>query len=94
MGTRKAFTAIALTASFVLAPVTAAVADPGDCDAYSETCVKPRHIVKPPTVVEGTNTTLPFTGGEILLMTVAAGGAIGVGGAMVASSRRRRTADA
>jgi uncharacterized protein GlcG (DUF336 family) len=90
MGTRKAFTAVALTAGIVLAPATAAVADPGDCDAYSETCVKPRHIVKPPTEVEGTNTTLPFTGGEILLMTVAAGGAIGVGGAMVVSARRRR----
>ena len=67
-------------------------AEPGDCDAYSDTCVKPRHIVKPPTtVVEGTNTTLPFTGGEILLMTVAAGGAIGAGGAMVVSARRRRS---
>lgn len=91
MGTRKAFTAAALTAGFVLAPAVAAVADPGDCDAYSETCVEPRHIVKPPTVVEGTKTTLPFTGGEILLMTAAAGGAIGVGGAMVVSARRRRS---
>jgi hypothetical protein len=91
MGTRRAFTAVALTAGIVLAPATAALADPGDCDAYSDTCVKPRHIVKPPTVVEGTNTTLPFSGGEILPMTVAAGGAIGVGGAMVASARRRRS---
>ena len=53
MGTRKTFTAVALTAGIVLAPASAAFAEPGDCDAYSDTCVKPRHIVKPPTVVEG-----------------------------------------
>jgi hypothetical protein len=77
----------------LLAPTAAFAADP-PCDAYSGHCphVEPTKIVKPPTAVQGERVTLPFTGGEIVLMTLVGGGALGAGAAFVVAGRRRRTA--
>ena len=89
MLSRTAFTAAALSAGVLLAPA-AAFADPGTCDGYSQTCVKPTHIVKPPTEVAAEHNTLPFTGAEVVLMTIVGGGAIGAGAMLVVGGRRRR----
>jgi hypothetical protein len=67
------------------------------CDAYGSNChnvqVKPVKIVKHPgTQVKGEK--LPFTGGEIALMSLAGVGALGAGTVLVAAGRRRRTAAA
>jgi hypothetical protein len=71
-----------------------AFAEPTTCDAYSATCppsVLPTVITKKPTVqVEGTSSTLPFTGGEIALMSIAGIGAIGAGTFFVTAGRRRK----
>jgi hypothetical protein len=74
-------------------PASAWAANGPSCDAYSRHCpdVIGKRIVKPPTIVEGEKTTLPFTGAEIVLMTVAGTGAIGAGTVFVVGARRRRT---
>ena len=76
----------------LLAPTAAYAADP-HCDAYSGHCphVEPTKIVRPP-VVQGERFTLPFTGGEIALMTLVGGGAVGAGAAFAVAGRRRRSA--
>src|SRR4051812_7804441 len=88
----RLFTAFVLCAGVSGLAAPAAFADP--CDSYSGTCpqVKGHHITKPPTVVLGEKQTLPFTGGEIVLMTAAGLGALGAGGAFVVAGRRRRSA--
>jgi ABC-type glycerol-3-phosphate transport system substrate-binding protein len=63
------------------------------CDAYGSNChkviVKPIRIEKHPGVqVKGEK--LPFTGGEIALMSIAGVGALGAGTMLVAAGRRRR----
>jgi hypothetical protein len=86
--------ALALSAgASALAPAVALAAP---CDSYSQNCpnVKGHHINKPPTVVEGEKQTLPFTGGEIVLMTAAGLGALGAGTAFVVAGRRRRSGTA
>lgn len=90
----SAATATVVMAGALLAPTVAWAADSPHCDAYSGHCpdVKPTKVVKPPTVVQGERITLPFTGGEIVLMTVAGAGALGAGTAFVIAGRRRRTA--
>jgi hypothetical protein len=80
-----------------LAPAVASAASSRPCDAYSHHCthVQGRKIVKPPTVVKGEKvTTLPFTGAEIVLMTLVGGGAIGAGTVIVVGARRRRASTA
>lgn len=92
--------AVVLAAAGVVATPAAAWAANGAtgpaCDAYSRHCtnVEGRKIVVPPTVVKGEKTTLPFTGAEIVLMTVVGGSAIGAGTVFVASGRRRRNSTA
>jgi LPXTG-motif cell wall-anchored protein len=73
----------------------AAFAAPDTCDAYSTECppeVLPTTISKPPVEVEGNSSTLPFTGGEVALMSIAGIGAIGAGTAFVVAGRRRKHA--
>ena len=72
-------------------PATAAFAAPRACDAYSHSCtqVEGKKIVKTP-AVEGSSTSLPFTGAEIVLMTVVGGGALGAGTMFVVAGRRRK----
>lgn len=84
-----------LVTGLLLGPATVAHADRRVCDAYSGTCttvpsstVQGEQLSKPPS--GGDNLTLPFTGGEIVLMSVAGLGAVGAGGALVAGARRRR----
>jgi LPXTG-motif cell wall-anchored protein len=72
-----------------------AFAAPSTCEAYSTECppeVLPTTISKPPVQVEGNSTTLPFTGGEVALMSIAGIGAIGAGTAFVVAGRRRKHA--
>jgi hypothetical protein len=80
-----------------------AVAAPADtCNAYSSTCPSPSvsglHFtrapgVEPATEVQGTSASrLPFTGGEIALLSVVGVGVIGAGTVMVVTGRRRRSA--
>ena len=72
----------------------AAFAAPDTCDAYSTECppeVLPTTISRPPAVeVEGNSATLPFTGGEVALMSIAGIGAIGAGTVFVTAGRRRK----
>jgi len=78
----------------MLAPAAAMAAPTRHCDAYSRHCtnVQGHKITKPPTVVKGEKVTLPFTGAEIVLMTVAGGAALGAGTVLVVGARRRRHA--
>jgi hypothetical protein len=80
----------------MVAPITALAATGPACDAYSRHCtqVVGEKIIKPPTVVKGEKSTLPFTGAEIVLMTMVGGGAIGAGTAFVVTGRRRRSSTA
>jgi hypothetical protein len=80
---------------------TTGIASADTCNAYSSTCPSPSvsglHFSRNPAnapapAVEGTNASLPFTGGEIALMVIAGVGAIGAGSVFVASGRRRRSA--
>jgi len=95
MTSMKPLASVLLAATAVLAPATAAVAAPAACDAYSHKCttVEGTKIVRHP-AVQGTSTSLPFTGAEVVLMSVVGLGAVGAGTAFVIAGRRRRTADA
>jgi hypothetical protein len=86
-------TAVVLaTSGVMLAPAAAFAADSTCPSGYSGHCthVKGHKIVRPPEV-QGERATLPFTGAEIVLMTVVGGGALGAGTAIVIAGRRRRT---
>jgi LPXTG-motif cell wall-anchored protein len=91
MTTMKPLATVLLTAAAVLAPSTAALAAPAACDAYSHKCtnVEGTKIVKHP-AVEGTSTSLPFTGAEVVLMSVVGLGALGAGTGFVVAGRRRK----
>ena len=93
MTSKKTLATVALAATAVLAPATAAVAAPAACDAYSHKCttVEGKKIVRHP-AVEGTGTSLPFTGAEVVLMSVVGLGALGAGTVFVVAGRRRKTA--
>lgn len=91
--------AAALGATVVLAPAAAYANDV--CDAYSGVCVP--HVGgtvvnRPPTNVEGTTVvrggTLPFTGADVALMTVAGVGALAGGTTLLVVARRRRSGTA
>lgn len=90
----KPMAAVLLTATAVLAPSTAAFAAPTACDAYSHKCtnVEGTKIVKHP-AVEGNSASLPFTGAEVVLMSVVGLGALGAGSAFVVAGRRRKAAE-
>jgi hypothetical protein len=94
MPTRALISIGAAAAAAVMAAPAVPAAASSSCDAYSHHCtnVKPRKIVRPPTEVLPERSTLPFTGGEIVLMTLAGSGAIGAGTAFVVAGRRRRRA--
>ncbi|MDQ1696781.1 MAG: hypothetical protein QOJ03_2134 [Frankiaceae bacterium] len=96
MKSRKFSLAAATTAAGValLAPTAAFAAGDPTCDAYSKKCthVKGHKITRPPTVVKAEHQTLPFTGGEIVLMTTLGAAALGAGATFVVAGRRRRTA--
>src|SRR3954471_1249790 len=84
--------ALVLATSGVMLAPTAAMAAGSDCPTgYSGNCphVKGHKIVRPPEV-QGERSQLPFTGAEIVLMTVVGGGALGAGTAFVIAERRRR----
>jgi LPXTG-motif cell wall-anchored protein len=93
MTSLKPVAAVLLATTAVLAPATAAVAAPSACDAYSHKCtnVEGTKIVRHP-AVEGTSTSLPFTGAEVVLMSVVGLGALGAGTAFVVAGRRRKAA--
>jgi hypothetical protein len=78
----------------LLAPTAAFAAGGTHCDAYSKKCtnVEGHKIVRPPTVVKATHETLPFTGGEIILMTTMGAAALGAGATSAVAGRRRRAA--
>ena len=90
---KKPLATVMLAATAVLAPATAAVAAPAACDAYSHKCttVEGTKIVRHP-AVEGNGAKLPFTGAEVVLMSVVGLGALGAGTAFVVAGRRRKTA--
>jgi len=96
MPTRHLLAAAAIGA-VVLLPAGAAFAAPSPgCEAYSNACVSPSRIVtSSPSPTSGTAvlgekfTQLPFTGGEIVLMTVAGLIALGGGVTLVLATRRR-----
>jgi LPXTG-motif cell wall-anchored protein len=94
MSSNKALATVVLAATAVLAPTAAAVAAPAACDAYSHKCtnVEGKKIVRHP-AVEGTSTSLPFTGAEVVGMSIVGLGALGAGTAFVIAGRRRRAAE-
>ena len=93
MTSKKPLATLLLTAAAVLAPATAAIAATTTCDAYSHKCttVEGKKIVRPP-AVEGTGTKLPFTGAEVVGMSIVGLGALGAGTAFVVAGRRRKAA--
>jgi len=93
MTSKKSLATLLLTTAAVLAPTTAAIAAPAACDAYSHKCthVEGTKIVKHP-AVEGNGASLPFTGAEVVLMSVVGVGALGAGTVFVVAGRRRRAA--
>ena len=85
--------AVVLATGIAAAPATAAfAAGTTTCDAYSHQCttVEGKKIQKPPPAVAPEQATLPFTGAEILGMSVAGAAAVGGGVALVVAGRRRR----
>jgi hypothetical protein len=95
---RLVSTAAAVTLATGLAVGAAPVAFAADnCAAYGSQCpsVAPTTLSATPTVKGTTLTkepsTLPFTGGEFVLMGSAGAIALGAGSALVLASRRRRS---
>lgn len=84
---------VALATGIAVAPATAALAAGTTCDAYSHQCttVEGKKIQKPPAVAPE-QSTLPFTGAEILGMSAAGAAALGGGVVLVVAGRRRRRA--
>ena len=93
MTSKKALATLLLTTTAALAPATAAFAAKTTCDAYSHKCttVEGTKIVRHPNV-DGTGTKLPFTGAEVIGMSVVGLGALGAGTAFVVAGRRRKAA--
>lgn len=97
----RAGTVVAVSALAVLAPIVPASAQV--CDAYSGTCATPPTSVLPETLTRGSAqvhpaqvssgaapTTLPFTGGELVLLSTAGAGALAAGTVLVMAGRRRK----
>jgi hypothetical protein len=94
---RISLAAATVVATGTLLGAPAAFAADTKCPTgYSGTCthVKGHKITRPPTVVKGEHQTLPFTGGEIILMTTLGAAALGAGTTFVVAGRRRRSAPA
>lgn len=93
----SAVAASILGSAIVVASAAPALAAPA-CDVYSNNCVQvggEKFVQQPPSVTVQSNAdTLPFTGGEIVLMTLVGGGALGAGVVLVRVGRRRREAQA
>jgi LPXTG-motif cell wall-anchored protein len=94
MTSKSTVATILLATTAVLAPASAAFAAPAACDAYSHKCtnVEGTKIVKHP-AVEGNSAALPFTGAEVVLMSVVGLGALGAGTVFVVAGRRRKAAE-
>lgn len=98
----RAGTVLAVSALAVLGPIVPASAQV--CDAYSGTCATPPTSVLPETLTRGSAqvhpgvqansgtapTTLPFTGGQLVLLSTAGAGALAAGTVMVMAGRRRK----
>ena len=93
MRTTSGLAAAAFTSAMVLTGAPSALAV---CDPYSTTCVddtvqeRPEQVVRPRSNVEPQ--TLPFTGGEAVLMGVVGISAVAGGIALVAAGRKRSSA--
>lgn len=96
---RHVVSTIAITGGLLAGAVAApgiAAASAGTCDAYSSSCpsthVKGIHFTKPEVAPTHTtnNSTLPFTGGEIALLSATGIAAVGAGVVLVTAGRRRR----
>ena len=87
---------VAVALGTVLVLQTAPASAQEACEAYSEGCDTGAEVLDtagvdatsqtPPSV---TPTTLPFTGGEVVLAGLAGAGAVAAGAAMVVAGRRR-----
>lgn len=93
---RAAVVATAMTSMTVLGGASAALAQTDDCEAYSDVCptVSPTSVTDEPTVIsdsEDRGDVLPFTGGNLVLMTLAGAGAVAAGSVLLVSARRRRS---
>jgi hypothetical protein len=90
----------AATAAPLFGVVGSARADTSTCDAYSGQCpaahVKAVHESRDPatTTIKTEGSSLPFTGGEVALMSIAGLGAIGAGSVLAVGGKRRRIAAA
>jgi len=93
MTSKKALATLMLATAGVLAPASAAFATTTVCDAYSHKCttVEGTKVVRHP-AVQGTSASLPFTGAEVVGMSVVGLGALGAGTAFVIAGRRRKAA--
>lgn len=98
MRSRTATAAVLLAVSGAVGVIGAAPAA-AVCDAYSGSCTEPPSVLPsvltstPATAVRSSTTrtpsSLPFTGGELVLVSVAGVAAVGGGIALVAAGRRR-----
>jgi hypothetical protein len=82
----------ALALAAVLAAPAAALAQSAEYNGGEDTAVQPtvlqRSDVRPASTTS-TPSTLPFTGGEVVLIAVAGAAAVAAGTAMVVTGRRR-----
>jgi len=80
----------AITTVGVSAPALAQA--PQNCDAYSGACVEGTKNTKPSVRPSRGGTSLPITGGQVVGLLVAGGGAVAGGTVLVAAGRKRRSA--
>ncbi len=92
---RRQLAALALAGLPVLGFASQAQAQQPSCDTYSEACVSPKDEVKPRDQVKGVKQvkrTLPFTGGEFVLLILTGAGTVAGGTALVLAGRRGKHA--
>ena len=93
--TLRLVTGAAVLGVVSLTGIPAASAQSVDCNAYPQSCVDSRVLpdgnTAPATVVRNSPTpsTLPFTGGETVLIALAGAGAVAAGTVLVRGARRR-----
>ena len=91
--TRSAVAVAVLGGALALAPAGVAsaqsVVDPYSNGKVSPNTLTPPTVVKPASQNRTSPSTLPFTGGEIVMITAAGLGALAVGTVLVGAGRRR-----
>lgn len=89
---RRLLGSLALAAFATIGVAAPASAQTGPCDAYSGSCVEGTKSERPSVRPSRGGTSLPITGGQVVGLLVAGGGAVAGGTVLVAAGRKRRSA--